>query len=93
MSYEEIKNIWIDYVSSDEYQEMRSGNEMDYRVEFEGKEELINLIGEKKYMDLEDKALSTACDAEMIGFIQGFVKATRLMSECFYRGEATVCTL
>lgn len=79
MKYEKITNIYHEYVNSPDY----SSEEFSFGISNENKERLIAELGEKKYSDIEDIAMRLGCDAEEIGFIQGFRVAMQIMKECF----------
>ena len=78
--YEMIENIWHDYINSDEYQEE---NDLTYDIKPLDNEKLKNKFKKEDYREIENIVMGVACDAERIGFIQGFKLATKLMKECF----------
>lgn len=74
-----VKQIWDDYVESEEYQkstEYRCG------ITDEQNQILKEMLDGKKYMEVEDIIMSAVCDAEEKGFLQGFKMAMTLREEC-----------
>lgn len=78
MEYENIRKIWSGHIQS-----RKCTTEFRYAISKEDMKRFEKELGKEKCMDIEDVAMSLACEAEECGFIQGFKMATQLMSECF----------
>lgn len=78
MKYEKIRAIWSEYVNSEEYNK----GDFSFTISAEETERLEEMFGKEKCRYIENVAMNLACNAEMLGFIQGFRVAMQLMKEC-----------
>lgn len=76
-----LKQIWSDYVQSEEY--VKSPECLRGLPE-NAEKQLKEILSDEAFIMVEDIIMSAACDAEEKGFIQGFKMAMSLREECMH---------
>lgn len=81
MRNEMLRQIFSDFVGSDEYSENADAIEMD-KIRSDAANAINALTGDDLYISIEDYISESECKSEFYGFVMGFKIAMRFMIEC-----------
>lgn len=76
-----LKQLFMDFVDSDEYCENIDAVAMD-KERSKAAQEINTLVGNDLYMAIEASISESECQSEYYGFVMGFKLAMRFATEC-----------